>query len=47
MNCVQRRAELALKMNPICGNLDSKVLIDQVWKHCINDLAPFDENNVG
>ena len=40
--CVRRRAELSVAMNPHCGRLAAKAAVDSAFERCFADTAPFD-----
>lgn len=41
-NCVKRRAELSVKMNPCCSDVAAKAAVEKVFDRCFRDTAPFD-----
>ncbi|GMH32656.1 hypothetical protein BSKO_00490 [Bryopsis sp. KO-2023] len=41
-NCVKRRAELSVRMNPSCSEITAKAAVDSVFEKCFKDTAPFD-----
>eukprot|EP00897_Mesotaenium_endlicherianum_P006904 jgi/Mesen1/6241/ME000323S05374 len=42
-NCVKRKAQLSVAMNPNCESVEqAKEAVDAAWSKCYKDTAPFD-----